>query len=122
LAGVHRLEDNCRRQLWLDELGTSGDLADLVRCEWQQRGFYESTLLEANPWHPGGRASMAWQKQQRGLQSAEPPLLIRTASNAYFPQVVSVLSLPDRGSAVDTAVTELGRPADRLTTPLTLPC
>ena len=34
-------------------------------------------------------------------------LLIRTASNAYFPQVVSVLSLPDRGSAVETAVREL---------------
>jgi hypothetical protein len=34
-------------------------------------------------------------------------LLIRTASNAYFPQVVSVLSLPDRRSAVATAVAEL---------------
>src|SRR6266545_364523 len=34
-------------------------------------------------------------------------LLIRTASNAYFSQVVSVLSLPDRGSAVDAAVKEL---------------
>jgi hypothetical protein len=34
-------------------------------------------------------------------------LLIRTASNAYFPQVVSVLSLPDRGTAVETAVRQL---------------
>jgi hypothetical protein len=34
-------------------------------------------------------------------------LLIRTASNAYFPQVVSVLSLPDRGSAVETVVAEI---------------
>ena len=34
-------------------------------------------------------------------------LLTRTASNAYFPQVVSVLSLPDRGSAVETAVKAL---------------
>ncbi len=34
-------------------------------------------------------------------------LLIRTASNAYFPQVMSVLSLPDRGSAVETVVAEL---------------
>ena len=32
---------------------------------------------------------------------------IRTASNAYFPQVVSVLSLPDRGSGVETAVQEI---------------
>src|SRR5581483_11630218 len=34
-------------------------------------------------------------------------LLIRTATNAYFPQVVSVLSLPDRGTAVEAAVAEL---------------
>ena len=34
-------------------------------------------------------------------------LLIRTAANAYFPQVVSVLSLPDRGPALQTAVMEL---------------
>ena len=31
-------------------------------------------------------------------------LLIRTASNAYFPQIVSVLSLPDRGGAIDGVV------------------
>jgi hypothetical protein len=34
-------------------------------------------------------------------------LLIRTASNAYFAQVVSVLSLPDRGTGVETAVQEI---------------
>ncbi len=34
-------------------------------------------------------------------------MLIRTATNAYFPQVVSVLSLPDRGTAVETAVKAL---------------
>src|SRR6202521_514462 len=34
-------------------------------------------------------------------------LLIRTAANAYFPQVLSVLSLPDRGTAVETAVQDL---------------
>jgi hypothetical protein len=33
--------------------------------------------------------------------------LIRTASNAYFPQVFSVLSIPDRGSAVEAVVREL---------------
>ena len=34
-------------------------------------------------------------------------LLIRTATNAYFSQIVSALSLPDRGSAVERAVREL---------------
>jgi hypothetical protein len=34
-------------------------------------------------------------------------LLIRTASNAYFPQVMSVLALPDQQRAVELAVQEL---------------
>src|SRR5439155_26746587 len=48
---VHGMEDNCRRQLWLDERGTSGDLADLVvRCECgKSRSLYEATLLGRYP-------------------------------------------------------------------------
>jgi hypothetical protein len=47
-----------------------------------------------------------------GVYAAEPcslpsRLLVRTASNAYFPQVMSVLSLPDRQDAVVAAVQEL---------------
>src|SRR2546426_1354721 len=41
------------------------------------------------------------------FRSLPSRLLIRTASNAYFPQVVSVLSLPERSNAVETAVREL---------------
>ena len=106
---AHYGEDNCRRQLWLDERGTSGDLADLVvRCECgKSRGLYEASAIELNalgtcsgarPWL--GRNS----NEDCNLPSR---LLIRTASNAYFPQVVSVLSLPDRGSAVETTAREL---------------
>src|SRR5215831_6640411 len=41
---VHGSDDNCRRQLWLDERGTSGDLGDLVvRCECgKSRSLYEA--------------------------------------------------------------------------------
>ena len=48
---VHGSGDKCRRQLWLDERGTSGDLSDLVvRCECKRfRGMYEATDLENNP-------------------------------------------------------------------------
>ena len=48
---VHGADDNCRRQLWLDERGTTGDLADLVvRCECKKsRSMYEATVLEMNP-------------------------------------------------------------------------
>jgi hypothetical protein len=106
---VHGAGDNCKRQIWLDERGTSGDLADLVvRCECKKsRGMYEAAVIEdallgkcsgARPWL--GRNS----NENCKLPSR---LLIRTASNAYFPQVVNVLSLPDRGTAVEAAVLEL---------------
>lgn len=106
---VHGSPDGCRRQLWLDELGTTGDLADLmVRCDCgKKRSLREATELDlaalgmcrgARPWL--GRSSRESCNQQSRL-------LIRTASNAWFPQVVSMLSLPDRASTVDIAVAEL---------------
>ena len=106
---VHGSDDNCRRQLWLDERGTSGDLTDLVvRCECgRSRGMHEATDLEDNPlgtcW--GARPWLGrHSKEDCKLPSR---LLIRTAANAYFPQIVSVLSLPDRGTAVQAVVREL---------------
>lgn len=102
-------EANCRRQLWLDERGTSGDLADLVvRCECgNSRGLYEASAIEVNPLGTC-RGARPWLGRNSNEDCNFPSrLLIRTASNAYFPQVVSVLSLPDRGSAVETAVREI---------------
>jgi hypothetical protein len=106
---AHGPEEICRRQLWLDERGTSGDLADLVvRCECgKARSLYEATQLEMNPLGTC-RGARPWLGRNTEEDCKLPSrLLIRTASNAYFPQVVSVLSLPDRGSAVETAVREL---------------
>jgi hypothetical protein len=106
---VHGVQDTCRRQLRLDERGTSGDLADLVvRCECgKSRSLYEATLLEMNPLDTC-RGARPWLGRNTNEDCNLPSrLLIRTASNAYFPQVVSVLSLPDRGSGVDTAVQEI---------------
>jgi hypothetical protein len=105
---VHGPEDNCTRQLWLDERGTSGDLADLVvRCECRKsRGLHEAMVIELNPLGTC-RGARPW--LGKDLEGCKLPsrLLIRTASNAYFPQVVSVLSLPNRGTAVEEAVAEL---------------
>lgn len=106
---VHGTEDGCRRQLWLDERGTSGDLADLVvRCECgKQRSLYEATQLEMNPLGTC-RGARPWLGRNTREDCNQPSrLLIRTASNAYFPQVVSVLSLPDRASAAETVIGEL---------------
>jgi hypothetical protein len=106
---IHGPGDDCRRQpLWLDERGTSGDLADLVaRCDCgKTRSLYEASVIEVAPLGicHGRRPWLGKNREDCNLPSR---LLIRTASNAYFPQVVTVLSLPDRGSAVETAVREL---------------
>ena len=108
---VHGSQSECprHRQLWLDERGTSGDLADLVvRCECKRsRGLYEATLLEVNPLGTCRGARPWLGKGTHEGCNLPSRLLIRTAANAYFPQVVSVLSLPDRGTAVQAAVAEL---------------
>jgi len=107
---VHGPDDNCMRQLWLDEQGTGGDLADLrVRCECgASRSLYEATHLEDIPL---GTCSGArpWLGRNANEPSCNLPsrLLIRTAANAYFPQIMSVLSIPDKGSKVESVVGEL---------------
>lgn len=106
---VHGPGDPCVQQLWLDEQGTGGDLSDLiVRCvcgktrplreatDWH--GFALGTCGGWRPWLGGGN------QEQCGLPCR---LLIRTASNAYFPQVLSALSLPDAQSGLAKLVGEL---------------
>ncbi len=103
---VHGAGASCRRQLWLDERGTTGDLADLVvRCACgASRRLYEAAEIGENPLGTC-RGARPWLGRNTNEDCNQPGrLLIRTASNAWFPQVVSVLSLPDRGGAVDAAV------------------
>ncbi|MCI0435006.1 MAG: DUF1998 domain-containing protein [Gemmatimonadetes bacterium] len=106
---VHGADDGCMRQLWLDERGTSGDLIDLVvRCACgKSRSLHEATAIEQKVLGtcPGERPWLGRNAREPCNQPSR--LLIRTASNAYFAQVLSVLSLPDRGTVLQTAVGEL---------------
>lgn len=106
---VHGSEDSCKHQLWLVERGTSGDLVDLmVRCDCgKSRSLYEATLREINPLDTC-HGERPWLGKNAGEPCNQPSrLLIRTASNAYFSQTISVLSLPNRATDVDDAVKEL---------------
>lgn len=106
---VHRGNTGCRRDLWIDERGTSGDLSEVwVRCECKvERQMIESTksdlraLGRCDGWMPwlGPRIRELCDEQNR--------MLVRTASNAYFPQTMSVISLPDRDEAVAIAVAQV---------------
>jgi hypothetical protein len=98
--------DHCGRDLWIEERGTSGDLDEtVVLCEC---GAERSMSLAARrelkllghcsgrrPWlGPGTR-------DKCGRISR---LLIRSASNAYFPQKLSVISIPDLQNLTDDIV------------------
>ncbi|MGA8352207.1 MAG: DUF1998 domain-containing protein [Isosphaeraceae bacterium] len=106
---VHRGDNGCRRDLWIDERGTSGDLSEVwVRCECKaERQMIESTKSELRAL---GRCDgwMPWLGPRiRELCDEQNRMLVRTASHAYFPQTMSVISLPDRDEAVAIAVAQV---------------
>lgn len=108
-AFVHEGKSDCRRQLWIDERGTSGDLTEVwVRCECgRQRNMAQASIL-SNRALGSCDGQRLWLGPYSREDCHEPSrLLIRTASNAYFAQKLSVISLPDRDQAVKDAVDQV---------------
>ncbi|MEB3123878.1 MAG: DUF1998 domain-containing protein [Snowella sp.] len=104
----------CRGQLWLDEGGSGNDFEEIfVRCEAckARRPLSQAKLKESKvlgrcqgkrPWlgNNGQNACYAHKVDNNGnlITLNEPEynrLLVRSASNAYFSQTLSVISLPD---------------------------
>lgn len=109
-AFTHNGKSDCAmqgRQLFIDERGTSGDLTEIwVRCECgkAERSMAQAAVI-AN--HALGSCDGArpWLGPFTRETCGEPSrLLIRSASNAYFPQLMSVISLPDRDQAIKQTV------------------
>jgi Domain of unknown function (DUF1998) len=103
---VHHANTECVRPLWIDERGTSGDIGEIViRCECG----LERSLKDATT--PGVLGKCTGDRPWLGLNNRESDdcsemnrFLVRHASNAYFPQVMSVISLPDRNESLERAV------------------
>jgi hypothetical protein len=95
---AHRGSTDCQRTLWLEERGTSGEVADTwVGCDCgNQRRLYEALDASTQPlgWCKGSRP---WLGPYHNEESCGQPnrLLVRSASNAYFAEVISTISLPD---------------------------
>lgn len=104
---AHGADNTCNRPLWLIEQG-QGDLGELrVRCECGT-GRNLADAMDASTFPLGACwGERPWlgadHKEECGVPAR---LLTRTASNAYFSQVMAVLSLPDRGTAVEKTVSE----------------
>lgn len=108
-ALVHRANQECRRPLWIDERGTSGDLAEVViRCECgEERRLSEATAGGVLGRCRGDRPWLGpYNREENGCDELNR-LLVRHASNAYFPQVMSVISLPDRNESLEKAVNQV---------------
>ena len=107
---VHKTDQaHCTHPLWIEERGTSGTLSDtwIVCGCGAARSMSQAARSEMNslgfcsgrrPWL--GAASK---------ESCEEPakLLIRSASNAYFPQIFSVISIPSGTGELDELVAKL---------------
>lgn len=111
-AVVHGVGVSCVGQLWLDEMGTTGDLAQLsVHCDGcdavlslvQLQGK-NSALGPCNgrrPWL-GPMADEVCVGDDKKPHASK--LLIRHASNAYFPVVERAISIPDHQERLRKAV------------------
>lgn len=103
---IHGKKTDCTQYLWVDEVGTSGDLADVwVRCECgMKRRMSDAARWEvaALSYCNGERPWLnKYSKEDCGVPNR---LLIRTASNAYFSQSMSVISIPESEDPISGVV------------------
>ena len=96
-AFIHGKGNVCQRPLWLEERGTSGDIGETVAlCECgMERPLYTALGTETRPLGQC-HGKRIWIGHHAAEPCGEPyRLLVRTASNAYFAQTMSVISLPE---------------------------
>jgi hypothetical protein len=95
---VHGKGPNCCRRMWIEERGTTGDIAETVigcECGVRPRSLYDALGIESRSLGTcqGKRPWLGPNTEENCKQPYR--LLVRSASNAYFPQIFSVLSLPE---------------------------
>src|SRR5262249_18511548 len=104
---VHERNPQCRRQLWIDERGTSGDISEIyICCECGEGRSLMRATIPGTLGHCDGCAPWLGPDTAESCDELNR-LLVRHASNAYFPQVMSVISLPDRNETLEKAVTQV---------------
>ncbi|MDR1011569.1 MAG: DUF1998 domain-containing protein [Opitutaceae bacterium] len=109
-AYVHGHAGGCGAPIYLEERSTSGALVDVdVICSscGARRTLADAAIkgTRALGRCDGRRPWLGNYKQERC--SLYSRLLIRSASNAYFPQILSIISIPDKKSPVDDIVRQL---------------
>jgi hypothetical protein len=95
---LHGDGPSCGRRLWIEERGTSGDIAEtMIGCECgvRPRSLYGALDIGSRPlgFCQGKRPWLGPNTEEKCKHPYR--LLVRSASNAYFPQIFSLLSLPE---------------------------
>ena len=103
---AHGGQTACQQDLWMEERGTTGDLSDVwIICDC---GAVRSMSEAAEPGRLGTcNGSRPWLDDSEGVCGEINRLLLRTASNAYFPQTLAVISIPDGMRQVEAVVLSL---------------
>ena len=112
---VHNGPPPARGQLWIDEGGTGADLTDIfVRCEATKArrslGLAKAKDSKVLGLCGGERPWLGRVPPEECVSRADPNvrehnrLLVRSASHAYFAQVVKAISLPEKDQLVREAV------------------
>ncbi len=94
---LHPAGNVCHRPLWLEERGSGADIGDTFGvCDCgTARSLYEASVPDTGALGQC-QGKRPWIGQYAREICGEPyRLLVRTASNAYFPQKMSVISLPE---------------------------
>ena len=134
---VHRGKTTCRFTLWLDEAGAGNDFTEIfVRCsnpacmeKWNRRQLSEAKQKGKEgederpalgfcqghrPWlGPFGQEACDNQKGKGGSYANR--LLVRSASNAYFPELISAISIPESIDAVREAISKNLKAFEKIT-------
>ncbi|MCP9808692.1 DUF1998 domain-containing protein [Cyanobium sp. HWJ4-Hawea] len=114
---VHGGRTNCTTTLWLDEAGSGNDFTEIyVRCprceirrrlsEAKQKTKGEDGDRPALGYCQGHRPWLGSYGQEQCVADISKPggypnrLLVRSASNAYFPELISAISIPEPIDAV----------------------
>jgi hypothetical protein len=105
-AFAHGTQSDCPRDIWVEERGTSGDMNDIwILCDCGATRPMSAAATRQARALGKCNGSRPW----LGPGTREPcgefnRLLIRSASNAYFAQELSVISIPEAQSGIDAVV------------------
>jgi hypothetical protein len=102
--------------------GATGDFSEiLVQCACGARERLSAALVPGSLPACGGHRPWLGEAGREDCEEAHLRLLVRSASNAYFGQEVSALSIPERGRKLEAAVRlvwDFVEPADAASLPV----